>query len=84
MAAGLTSGDGYTCMNHLSVFSASLCVSAFKERTFMFLHVRKEMTDSLNLVNCENDFIRSSEHRLSVFGSFVNHKCPISKIMIIN
>ena len=78
MVAGLTSGDGYTLMNPLSVFSASLvfvmnplsvfsaslvlvmnplsvfsaslpsCVSAFKEKKLMILHVHKVKTDSFN------------------------------------
>ena len=34
----------------------------------MILHVHKEMTDSLNLVDHANDFVGSSEHHLSVFG----------------
>ena len=55
----MTSGDGYTGMNPLRVFSASLksCVSAFKEKKLMILHVHKETTDSLNLVDCANDFV---------------------------
>ena len=36
----------------------------------MILHAHKVMTDSLNLVDCANDFIGSSELRLSVFGKF--------------
>ena len=40
------------------------CVSAFKEKKLMILHVHKETTDSLNLVDCANDFVGSSEHRL--------------------
>ena len=36
----------------------------------MILHIQKEMTDSLNLVDCANDFLGSSEHYLSVFGKF--------------
>ena len=36
----------------------------------MILHVHKEITDSLDLVDCANDFVGSSEHHLSVFGKF--------------
>ena len=36
----------------------------------MILHVHKEMTDSLELANCANDFVGSNEHHLSVFGNF--------------
>ena len=44
MVAGLTSGDGYTGMNPLSVFSAPFCFSTFKEKKLMILHVPKKMT----------------------------------------
>ena len=36
----------------------------------MILHVHKEKTDSLNLHDNGNEFVRCSEHRLSVFGHF--------------
>ena len=40
----------------------------------MILHVHKEMTDSLNLIHCVNDFVGSSEHRLrlDIFGMFTS------------
>ena len=51
----------------------------------MILHVHKEMTDSLNLVDCANDSVGSSEHHLSVFGKFfLTINVPIFMIMIIN
>ena len=34
------------------------------------LHVHKDITDSLNLNDIGNEFVRCSEHRLSVFGHF--------------
>ena len=36
----------------------------------MILHVHKDITDSLNLNDIGNKFVRCSEHRLSVFGHF--------------
>ena len=36
----------------------------------MILHVHKEKTDSLHLHDIGNEFVRCSEHRLSVFGHF--------------
>ena len=36
----------------------------------MILHVHKDITDSLNLNDIRNEFVRCSEHRLSVFGHF--------------
>ena len=36
----------------------------------MILHVHKDITNSLNLNDIGNEFVRCSEHRLSVFGHF--------------
>ena len=36
----------------------------------MILHVHKDITDSLNLNDIGNEFVRCSEHRLLVFGHF--------------
>ena len=70
MVSGLSSGDGYSWMNPLSVLSASLVLVLLKEKKLMILHVPKQMTDSLSLIDCANDFVGSSEKRLSVFGKF--------------
>ena len=62
----------FTCVSDESsecVFCFT-CVSAFKEKKLLVLHVHKVMTDSLNLVDCTNDSVGSSEHHLSVFGKF--------------
>ena len=70
MVSGLSSGDGYSWMNPLSVLSASLVLVLLKEKKLMILDVPKQMTDSLSLIDCANDFVGSSEKRLSVFGKF--------------
>ena len=44
MVAGSTSGDGYTGMNTLSMFSATLVLVLSKRKS---LNAHKEMTDSL-------------------------------------
>lgn len=36
----------------------------------MMLHVHKEKTDALSLVNVANEFVFGSEHRLKLFGKF--------------
>ena len=36
----------------------------------MMLHVHKERTDALDLIDVANDFVSLSEHRLSIFGKF--------------
>ena len=44
----------------LQVFSA----------TFPTVHIHKEVTDKLNLIDIANIFIAGNEHRMSVFGTF--------------
>ena len=36
----------------------------------MVLHIQKEATDKLNLIDVANMFIAGSEHRMTVFGAF--------------
>ena len=38
----------------------------------MVLHVHKELTDQLHLIEVANEFVsnKSTEHRLSIFGKF--------------
>ena len=36
----------------------------------MILHVHKELTDNLNLIDVANEFVTSNESRLHVFGRF--------------
>lgn len=37
----------------------------------MVLHVHDDLTDMLNLIDIANDFVFESEHRASIFGTFV-------------
>ena len=36
----------------------------------MILHIHRELTDKLNLIEMANEFISGNEHRLTVFGTF--------------
>ena len=36
----------------------------------MVLHVHRDRTDSLNLVDVANDFVKDSDQRGNVFGKF--------------
>ena len=58
-------------------FSAVRCIKTYLRSTMsqqrlnhlMLLHVHKNLTDSLNLVDVANDFIAGSDHRKQVFGT---------------
>ena len=36
----------------------------------LMLHVHKDLTDSLDLLEVANSFVSDSEHRLKIFGKF--------------
>ena len=39
-------------------------------KNIMVLHVHKERTDNLDLIEIARELVRGSENRLSIFGSF--------------
>ena len=36
----------------------------------MMLHIHKDITDSIDLSDVANDFVRNCEHRSNIFGKF--------------
>ena len=38
----------------------------------MVLHIHKEKTDDLSMVDIANYFVEGSEHRMSIFGKFTD------------
>ena len=46
------------------------CVLKDHLNHLLLLHVHKDRTDSLSLTHVAEQFVSSSEHRLSVFGRF--------------
>jgi len=36
----------------------------------MILHVHRDITRNLNMINVANEFVGDSEHRLKLFGTF--------------
>ena len=38
--------------------------------SLLMLHVHKDLTDSLDLLEVANSFVSDSEHRLRIFGKF--------------
>ena len=68
-ATNATSERSFSALKRVKTYLRSLMAQS-RLNHLMILHVHKEMTDSLNLVDCANDFVGSSEHCLSVFGKF--------------
>ena len=51
-----------------------LCTNMSQNRldNMIIIHVHKEKTDALKLVNVANEFVFGSEHRLKQFGKFTD------------
>ena len=45
-------------------------MSQIRFNNLLILHVHKDKTDNLNLVDCLNEFVSLNDHRFSVFGKF--------------
>ena len=45
-------------------------MSEARLNNLLVMHVHKDKTDNLNLVNCLNDFVSRNPHRLAQFGNF--------------
>ena len=69
-ATNATSERSFSALRRVKTYLRS-SMKQSRLNHLMILHVHKEMTDSLNLVDCANDFVGSNEHRLRVFGKFM-------------
>ena len=56
--------------DRLAYKHTSVLMSQNRLNHTMVLHVHKEKTDALSLVDIGNNFVEGSEHRLSVVGKF--------------
>ena len=68
-ATNATSERSFSALKRVKTYLRSTMKQS-RLNHLMILHVHKEMSDSLNLVDCANDFVGSNEHRLRVFGKF--------------
>ena len=50
-------------------------MSQMRFNNLLVLHVHKDKTDNLNLVDCLNEFVSLNDHRFSVFGKILNILC---------
>ena len=50
----------------------------------MMMHIHKEQTDALDLIDVGNDFVDGSEHRLSIFGKFEHTDNKRSQVTVKN
>ena len=76
-AAAATNGvreHSFSCLRRLkSYLRATMSQSRLNNE--MVLHVHKNLTDKLSLVDIGNNFISGSSHRESLFGKFLQTEC---------
>ena len=68
-ATNATSERSFSCLRHIKTYLRST-INHSRLNHAMLLHVHKERTDNLELVDVANSFVSNSEHRLSLFGRF--------------
>ena len=69
-ATNATSERSFSALKRVKTFLRSSMKQA-RLNHLMLLHVHKEMTDTLDLIACANDFISGNDHRRQVFGKFL-------------
>ena len=68
-ATNATSECSFSALKRVKTFLRS-SMKQSRLNHLMLLHVHKEITDNLDLVDCANDFVSANEHRQQVFGKF--------------
>ena len=68
-ATNSTSEHSFSALKHVKTYLRSSMTQS-RLNHLMILHMHKEISDSLNLVHCVNDFVDSNEHHLGVLGKF--------------
>ena len=73
-ATNATSERSFSALRHVKSYLRST-ISQSRLNSLMVLHVHKEMTDTLNLIQVANDFVSNkAEHRFGVFGNSSQHE----------
>ena len=60
----------FSCLRRIKTYLQSTMHQA-RLNHLMLLHIHRDRTDKLELVDVANDFVKGSEHRLNVFGTFL-------------
>ena len=68
-ATNATSERSFSAMRRLKSYLRS-SMSQRRLNNLMVLHIYKEKTDQLDLIDVGNNFVANHQHRLTVFGKF--------------
>jgi hypothetical protein len=81
-ATNATSERSFSSLRRIKTYLRSTMTQQ-RLNHLMLLHVHKEKTDSLQLVDVANTFVAESEHRLRVFGRFTDKDLHVPKRKVI-
>ena len=68
-ATNAVSERSFSAMRRLYTYTRTNMTQSRLNNTIV-LHIYKDKTDALNLVDVANEFVSGSEHRQSIFGNF--------------
>ena len=69
-ATNAMSERSFSCLRRVKSYLRSTMTQT-RLNNVMVLHVYKDLTDKLNLIDTANEFVKGSEHRETVFGTFL-------------
>ena len=72
-ATNAVSERSFSCLRRLK--SCLRATTQSRLNNVMLLHVHKNLTDKLSLVDIGNNFVSGSSHRESLFGKFLQTEC---------
>ena len=70
-ATNVTSEQSFSALRHVKTYLRS-SISQQRLNHMMIIHVHKDHTDRLSLVDTANEFVRAHDHREGIFGKFTN------------
>ena len=68
-ATNATSERSFSALKRVKTFLRS-SMKQSRLNHLVLLHVHKDITDNLDMIDCANDFVSANEHRQQVFGNF--------------
>ena len=76
-ATNAVSEGSFSCLRRIETYLRSTMHQA-RLNHVMLLHIHRDRTDKLELVDVANDFVKGSEHKLNGFGTFLESDASTS------
>jgi len=70
-ATNAVSEQSFSALRRIKMYLRSTMTQT-RLNSILMVHTHPDITDQLNLIDVGNDFVRGSEHRQSLFGTFLS------------